>query len=136
MKKENDLKARKIAQPVALLMLLKKRIKATNNVGDEIKRIAHAIDKKSSTIQSLIYENKGSFDLRIASLIKAFRLKDTEVKSFFEDIEIYLTKTSPIKQSDKGWAKLDSLISEKEKCHWIEVIRILKQLEFKLEKEP
>ena len=137
MKKEDDLKAKKVADPVAeaLLLLLKQRIKAADNVGDEIKRIAFAINKKPSTIQSLIYENKGGFSLRVATFIKAFRLKDSQVKNFFEDLEIYLNKISPVRQSDKGWVKLDSLLSEREKCHWVEVIKVLKRLDIKLEKE-
>ena len=134
---EDGLKAQKVAEPVAeaLLLLLKLRIKVADNVGDEIKRIAHAINKKPSTIQSLIYENKGGFSLRVAAFIKAFRLKDSQVKNFFEDLEIYLNKISPVRQSDKGWVKLDSLLSEREKCHWIEAIKTLKQLDLRLEKE-
>ena len=135
--KEDESKTKKMVNPVvqALQSLLKQRITSADNVGKEIQRVANVIKRKPETIQSLIYGNKGSLGLRVAVLMTAFHLKNDEVQDFFRNLEVYLNKITPMKQSDKNWAELDSILSEKEKCYWTEAIKVLKRLEQKLKKD-
>ena len=136
-KMENELTAEKMARPVgkALQLILKHQVASAPNVGNEIERIATALNRKPKTIQSLIYENKGGFSLRVAAVIKAFDLSEEQIEAFFENLTNHLKKINPIKQSDKNWIELDPILSEAEKCNWTEAIKVLKQLELKLEKE-
>ena len=129
--KEDESKAKHIIEPIskALLEILKEQITNAKSVGGEIKRIAHAIDRKPETIKALIYANKGSLTLKMATLIKAFHLEDEQIQSFFEDLENYLKKITPLKESDKGWMELGSILSENEKSCWIESIKKWKEVD-------
>ena len=127
--------ARSIAEPVrkAIQSLLRQRVSASENVGAEFKRIAKALRKQPKTIQSLIYEGKGGFDLMIAALIVSYDLDKNYIDEFFEDLKIYLRKISPPSLADKNWQTLDSLLSDREKLHWTEVMKAVSKIELTLQ---
>ena len=129
--------AETIAEPVAkaLQILLRQRVTSAPNVGKEIERIAEKLKKAPKTIQSLIYENRGGFALRVAAVIVAYNLEQSQVSSFFEDLSTHLKKISPVKKSDKKWFGLDEIMPEKEKVDWATAIEVLKKLDYRLEQE-
>ena len=127
--------AQRIAEPVrrAIQSLLKQRVSASENVGAEFKRIAEVLRKKPKTIQSLIYEGKGGFDLMIAALIVSYDLDKNYIDEFFKDLKIYLKKISPSSLADKNWQALDSILSDREKLHWTEVMKAVSKIELTLQ---
>ena len=105
----------------------------SENVGAEFKRIAEVLRKKPKTIQSLIYEGKGGFDLMIAALIVSYDLDKNHIDEFFKDLKIYLKKISPSSLADKNWQALDSILSDREKLHWTEVMKAVSKIELTLQ---
>lgn len=140
---EEETTAELIAEPVAkaLLLLFKQRVRHLaksedrGRINKELDRIAEIIKKRPKTLQSLMYENRGGFALRVAAVIVAYDIKPGQIEQFFEDLKLYLPKISPAKKSDLNWSELDHLVSENEKVNWTEAIKVLKRLELRLDKD-
>lgn len=127
--------AQQIAEPVrkAIQLLLKQRVSASDNVGAEFERIAAALKKKPKTVQSLIYEGKGGFDLMIAALIVSYNIDIDHIDEFFKDLKVHLRKISPSSPADKNWQDLDGVLSDREKLHWTEVMKAVNKIELTLQ---
>ncbi|RYZ60499.1 MAG: hypothetical protein EOP07_00465 [Proteobacteria bacterium] len=108
--------AKQIAEPAreALRNLLKGILKTQSS------RIfvAESLGKSVRTINSLIYEGKGGFDLMLAALIVIHKLREEDITAFFKSINNYPKTQNILSESDRRWAALDDLMSESEKIKW------------------
>ncbi|MFW7379516.1 MAG: hypothetical protein ACOH5I_11955 [Oligoflexus sp.] len=118
--------ARQIAEPArrAAQALLRECLKTQA----ERKRVAETLGKSLRTINSLIYEGKGGFDLMIAGLIVAYRLDENSLELFVESFNQFLRSEYTVSNLDKRWQALDKLMSEKEKERWIIVMETYARL--------
>lgn len=84
--------------------------------------IAEALGISMRSINSLLYEGKGSLDLIVACLIKASALKDKDVKRILALVSDHLHTAHPVVESDRRWRQL--AFSEEEKLRWILVMEL------------
>jgi 23S rRNA maturation mini-RNase III len=117
-KKKAD--AKDIAEPVRELMrsLLKEQLKTI----DSRKRVAEALGKSPSTLNSLLYQGKGGFDLMVSALIVALELDDASLMGFLDQIKQTVRESVPASAADKRWFALSEFIDEAEKERWVSVI--------------
>lgn len=73
--------------------------------------------------------------MRVAAVITAYDISPSQIEQFFQDLKLFLPKVSPAKDSDREWADLDQVMNENEKSNWTKVMKVLKDLELRLEKE-
>lgn len=88
--------------------------------------IADSLDISVRSINSLLYEGKGSLDLIVACLIKAYSLKDKDIKRILASLKDHLHANHPISEADRRWHQLP--FDEAQKLHWVTVMELYEKV--------
>ncbi|MDQ3232372.1 MAG: hypothetical protein M3Q07_11170 [Pseudobdellovibrionaceae bacterium] len=124
-KKKRD--AKEIAEPVRSLLveLLKEQLKTTETKN----RVAKVLGKSPSTLNSLLYQGKGGFDLIVSALIVAMQIDEDFLLSLRDRFRQEVQGGLPISDVDARWKALDKWIDEDEKGRWLSAIEAYVGLE-------
>ena len=97
--------------------------------------LPHVLEEGKSvgSINSLLYEGKGGFDLMIAAVISLYDLNSSALQALLDEFQAFIIKEKGNREIDRRWFNLP--ISEEDRFHWLSVIEVLSKLDYSLQKK-
>jgi hypothetical protein len=110
----------KRARPIRELLqtLVRDRIKTKLDK----QKLADFLEQSVGSIDAMLYKGEGGLDSWISALMFCYDMNPSNIKDFILNHQATVRRNKAVRESDKRWFDLDSLMTEDEKFYWVSLI--------------